>query len=59
MPYLVISWLELKKKKNKQTIAIFEISTLKFVYMQNFSEKQKCLNFGPKMPYLVIFGLEF
>ena len=40
-------------------LGIFEISTLKFVYMQNFSKKQKCLKFGPKMPYLVIFGLEF
>ena len=37
--------------------------------MQNFSKKQKCLNLGPKMPYLgiyqqklsylSIFGLEF
>ena len=37
--------------------------------MQNFSKRQKCLNLGPKMPYLgiyqqklsylSIFGLEF
>ena len=24
----------------------------------NFGKKQKCLNLGPKMPYLGIFGLE-
>ena len=27
--------------------------------MQNFVKKQKCLNLGPKMPDLGIFGLEF
>ena len=27
--------------------------------MQNFVEKQKCLNLGPKLPYLVILGLDF
>ena len=27
--------------------------------MQNFMKKQKCLNLGPKMPYLGIFGLKF
>ena len=27
--------------------------------MQNFTKKQKCLNLGPKMPDLCIFGLEF
>ena len=85
----------------KKTIVIFEISTLKFVYLQNFTKKQKkpnfgtkkawfmyflagiwkqychiwnqhaqlfltakfrekkCLNLGPKMPYLVIFGQWF
>ena len=42
----------------KKTIAIFEISTLKFVYLQNFTKKQKCLNLGQKMLYLGIFGLE-
>ena len=54
MPYLGIFRLEFKK-----TIVIFEISTLKFVYLQNFMEKQKCLNFGPKVPDLGILGLEF
>ena len=43
----------------KRTIVIFEISTLKVVYFQNFAKKQKCLNLGPKMPHLGIFGLEF
>ena len=43
----------------KRTIVIFEISTLKVVYLQNFAKKQKCLNLGPKMPHLGIFGLEF
>ena len=41
----------------KKTIVIFEISTLKFVYMQNFMKKQKCLNLGSKMFELDIFGL--
>ena len=27
--------------------------------MQNFVKKQKCLNLGPKIPYLGIFGPEF
>ena len=40
-------------------IVIFEISTLEFVKFQNFAEKQKYLNFGPKMPYLGNFGWEF
>ena len=47
MPYLGILRLE------------FQISTLKFVYLQNFAKKQECLNFGPKVFYLGIFGLEF
>ena len=43
----------------RKTIVIFEISTLKFVYLQHFAKKQKYLSSGPKMPYLGIFGLEF
>ena len=39
--------------------AIFEFSTLKFVYLHNFMEKQKCLNLRPKMNDLEICGLEF
>ena len=27
--------------------------------MQNFAKIQTCLNLGPKMPYLGIFGIEF
>ena len=41
-----------------KNIVRFEISTLKFVYLQNFTKKQKCLNLEPKMPYWGIFGLE-
>ena len=55
MPYLRIFGLDLKKK----TIVIFEIITLKFSYLQNFTKKEKCLNLGPKTPDLGIFGLEF
>ena len=54
MPYLAFLG-----KNFKKTIVIFEISTLKFVYLQNFTEKQRCLNLEPKMPDLGIFGLEF
>ena len=54
MPCFCIFGLEFQK-----TIAIFEISTLEFVKLQNFVEKWKCLNLVPKMPYLRIFGLEF
>ena len=43
----------------KKAIVIFEISTLKFVYLQNFAEKQKFLNLSQKVPYLGIIGLEF
>ena len=45
-------------KNFKKTIVIVEINTLKFVYLQNFTKKQKCLNLGPKMLDLGIFGLE-
>ena len=53
-----LNWVFLGKNF-KKPIVIFEISTLKFVYLQNFKEEQKCLNLGPKMPDLGIFGLEF
>ena len=42
-----------------KTIAIFQITTLKYVYFQNFAKKQKCLSVVPKVLYLGIFGLEF
>ena len=54
MPDLCIFGLEFKNN-----IVIFEISTLEFVKLQNFAKKQKCLNLGPKTPYLVFFRLEF
>ena len=43
----------------ENNIVIFEISTLNLSNGKILRKKQKCLNFGPKMPYLVIFGLEF
>ena len=43
----------------RKTTVLFEISTLKFVYLQNFTKKQKFLNLGPKMSDLGILGLEF
>ena len=39
----------------ENNIVMFEISALKFVYLQILVERQKCLNLGPKMPYLVVF----
>ena len=45
-------------KNFEKAYVIFEISTLKFVYLQNFTKKHKCLNVGPKMPDLDIFRLE-
>ena len=38
---------------------MFEISTIKSVYLLNFTKKQKYLNLGPKVLDLGIFGLEF
>ena len=49
-----IIWVSLGKNF-KNAIVIFEFSTLKFAYIQNFTKKQKCLNLVPKMPYLSIF----
>ena len=42
-----------------KTIVIIEISTLNFVYLQNFMKNQNCINLRPKMRDLGIFGLEF
>ena len=36
-------------------LSYLKSSTRKFVYLQNLTKKQKCLNLGPKMPYLGIF----
>ena len=49
MPDLGIFGLEYENN-----IVIFEINTLELVLLQNFAEKQKYLNLGPKMPYLGI-----
>ena len=54
MPYLGIFGLEFSK-----TIVIFEIDTLKFVYLQNFAKKQKCKNLRTKMLDFSNFGQEF
>ena len=43
----------------QNNIVIFEISALKFVYLQNIAKELKFLNLGTKLPYLGIFGLEF
>ena len=42
----------------QNTIVIFEISTVKFVCLQEFTKTQKYLNWRPKIPYLCIFGEE-
>ena len=46
-------------KNFKETIVIFETSTLKFTYLRNFTKKPNCLNVEQKMPDLCIFGLAF
>ena len=43
----------------EETIVIFEIRILEFVYLQIFVQKCKFINLRPKMPYLGIFGLRF
>ena len=51
MPDLGIFGLEFENN-----IVIFEISTLKFVKLQNFAKNKKCLNLGPKCLILVFLG---
>ena len=46
-------------KNFKETIVIFETSTLKFTYLRNFTKKPNCLSVEQKMPDLCIFGLAF
>ena len=46
-------------KNFKETIVIFETSTLKFTYLRNFTKKPNCLNVEQKMSDLCIFGLAF
>ena len=41
--------------KLERNIVMSEIIIIKFFKLQNLSEKQKCLNFEPKMPFLGIF----
>ena len=43
MPHLRSFQLEFENN-----IVIFEISTFEFVQLQNFVQKQKCLNLGPE-----------
>ena len=43
----------------QKTIVIFEISTLKRVYLQTFTIKVKYLNLGPNASDLRVFGMEF
>ena len=45
-------------KNDYKTIVTFEISILEIVKMRNLVKKWKCLNLGPKIPYLGILGLE-
>ena len=42
----------------KKLIVVFQINKLEYVFLQNFTKKQKCLNLGRKVPVLGIFGLE-
>ena len=35
------------------------MNTLKFVELQNFRKKQKCLKLGPKTPDVSVFGPVF
>ena len=54
MPYFGIFGLEFEKN-----IAIFQITTLEFVILLNFTKKEQWLNLGPNMLSLGIFRLEF
>ena len=42
-----------------KTFIILEISTLKFLYLQNLVLNEKCLNLGPKLSHLGIFRPKF
>ena len=44
---------------SQKAIVMIVISPLKLVQLQNFEKKQKCLNLGPKIPYLGMFRLDF
>ena len=55
MPYLSIFGLELFK----QMLSYLKSAPSSLCNCKILQKKQKCLNFGPKMPYLGIFGQEF
>ena len=50
------TFLDIFGQEFLKNYVIFEISTLKFTYLQNLTEKQKCQNLGPKTPDLGILG---
>ena len=54
IPYLVIFGVEFEN-----TVAIFEIRTLKFVKLQNFAKIQNYINLETKVPYLGNFKVNF
>ena len=63
-PFLVIFnqkclILVLLGKNFQKTIVIFENSILKFVYLQNFTKKQKCVNMWQKSLIYVFLGSKF
>ena len=43
----------------EKTIATFQISTLEYVKMLSFIQKERTLNLAPEMLDLVIFGMKF
>ena len=53
MLYLDIFSLEFEKN-----IDIFEASVVKIAFLQSLVQRQKSLNLRPKVPDLVIFGLQ-
>ena len=54
IPYLGNFWLELRKK---QTIFMYETTTLESIHLLNFAKKQECQNLRPKIPWLGTFKL--
>ena len=54
----VLFWY-FSERISKIAIAIFEISTLKFLSLQNFAKKTKMPKFWAKQPVLANLGPEF
>ena len=52
-----MSYLGIFRLEFENSIVIFEISTFEFVPLQNFVKNLKCLDFGPKIPYLEIIEI--